>query len=364
MAHHKHPPIKRRRLGKFAPVEFAFVGTTCAVIDGLLSDLYEALSPKFSVLTVTGDHQAKVSGQLSQSAEKTMQSPWNFSPLDDRLTGSLHQLALVNGNHYPADRQIVFIDPAKAGTLERRREQLTSVAAVILCGDDEQVPGWLQKDHPDLHEPWQLSTCRDGLLELMRTSATSGLPKLKALILSGGKSARMGMDKGQLIYQNGETEVERLQRICEAQGLSTYLSVAASTGGANEIADRFMGLGPAGAMASAFLVDPDAAWLVLACDLPLVDEGLIQRLLDERKPNQLATAVRGASKPFPEPLIAIYEPPAYARLLQFLSIGYACPRKVLINSDVYEVVLENESALTNANTPEERERVLDLLNER
>lgn len=364
MTHHKHPPIQRRTLGKFAPVEFAFVGTTCAVIDKLLAELYEVLNAEFSTLVVTGDHQTKVAGSREQSEEKTLRSPWKLSPLDDRLQGSLHQLALVNGNHYPANQQIVFVDAAKAGTLKRRREQLTEVAAVILCGEGVTVPAWLLEDHPELPPPIQLADCKEAVLALLRTTTTANLPPLKALILAGGKSTRMGKNKGELVYRGGETEIQRLQRICEDQGLPTYLSVAESTGGANELGDRFLGLGPAGAIASAFLTDPDAAWLVLACDLPLVDETLVVQLIAERRSQYLATAVRGASKPFPEPLIAIYEPPAYARLLQFLSIGYACPRKVLINSDVYEVVLADELPLTNANTPEERERVLALLSER
>jgi molybdopterin-guanine dinucleotide biosynthesis protein A len=44
-----------------------------------------------------------------------------------------------------------------------------------------------------------------------------------------------------------------------------------------------------------------------------------------------------------------------------LSMGYACPRKLLINSDVKVIDATDDRPFTNANTPEERERVLELL---
>ena len=216
------------------------------------------------------------------------------------------------------------------------------------------------EDHPDLPPVWT-EDIYTKLYQLLATSAHGNVPEVKALILTGGKSTRMGADKASLVYRDGVGEAERLATICREKGLDTYYSVSDASTDDNEIPDRFLGLGPLGAIASAFLFDPDASWLVLACDLPLIDENVIQGLLDSREPCSLATAVRGVSKPFPEPLIAIYEPRAYARLLHFLSIGYACPRKVLINSDVAELVLRDEAPLTNANTPEERAAVLNKL---
>ncbi len=49
-------------------------------------------------------------------------------------------------------------------------------------------------------------------------------------------------------------------------------------------------------------------------------------------------------------------------MLRFLSLGYACPRKVLINSDVHHVDLVQTEVAYNANTREERNNVIDTLN--
>lgn len=53
-----------------------------------------------------------------------------------------------------------------------------------------------------------------------------------------------------------------------------------------------------------------------------------------------------------EPLITIYEPKAYPILMQYLAQGYSCPRKMLINSDVEIVEVDNDF-IRNINTPEE-----------
>ena len=94
--------------------------------------------------------------------------------------------------------------------------------------------------------------------------------------------------------------------------------------------------------------------MVLATDVPFVDDEVIQLLLKNRNPSKVATAIKGKGKEFVEPLITIYEPKAYPVLLQYLAQGYSCPRKMLINSDV-EIIEVDDSLIRNINTPEEFE---------
>jgi molybdenum cofactor guanylyltransferase len=65
---------------------------------------------------------------------------------------------------------------------------------------------------------------------------------------------------------------------------------------------------------------------------------------------------------FPEPLITIWEPRAYPLLLQFLSQGYSCPRKVLINSDVELLQVPDVQAIQNVNYPEQRDAAMQYFN--
>jgi molybdenum cofactor guanylyltransferase len=126
----------------------------------------------------------------------------------------------------------------------------------------------------------------------------------------------------------------------------------------NLIVDTFTDLGPFGAILSAFRDNPNTAWLVVACDLPLLTENTIKTLMENRNPSAVATTYRSpeSEEGFPEPLITIWEPKSYAILLQFLAQGVSCPRKVLINSDTHIINPSVPEALMNVNTPEESEK--------
>ncbi len=365
--HTKHPKISRKTLGYYSCAEFALLGTSCERIEDYMAQWLAALAPLGRLLGVTGDHAAAAHAWQQQWESKQFfgpQAAWNT--YDDRLLGADYDLVLVNGNHYPAQRQVVFIDPVKAGTLERRRQQLTDVAAIIFCpGAEATLPKWLVEDLAQQPQPLicELAAATETLLPLLQAELAQQRPSVKALILTGGKSSRMGSDKASLIYRSSQAEAQRLASICQGLGLPTYFSVASAAASSFEpaIPDRFLGLGPMGAIASAFLQEPQTAWLVLACDLPLLEASHIAALLAARAPDRYATAAQGAAQEFPEPLIAIYEPRAYGRLLQFLSLGYACPRKMLINSDIATLLFTDESPLTNANTPADRAAVQQLL---
>lgn len=80
----------------------------------------------------------------------------------------------------------------------------------------------------------------------------------------------------------------------------------------------------------------------------------------KKKPQKIATAIKGKSKEFVEPLITIYEPKAYPVLLSYLAQGYSCPRKVLINSDV-EIVEVDDDLIRNVNTPDEYQNAISEL---
>jgi molybdopterin-guanine dinucleotide biosynthesis protein A len=119
------------------------------------------------------------------------------------------------------------------------------------------------------------------------------------------------------------------------------------------IVDSALGHGPIVGIRSALAAYPEAAWLVLACDLPFLSDAVLERLLAERDPSALATAYRSASDGLPEPLCALWEPAAAAALDAYLSGGGRCPRKFLIGHGARLLDPIDEHALDNVNTPEE-----------
>jgi molybdopterin-guanine dinucleotide biosynthesis protein A len=205
----------------------------------------------------------------------------------------------------------------------------------------------------------------DKIIQFFNNELQQSKPRLNGLILAGGKSERMGQDKGAINWHQKEQRYY-LADLMKNYTEHVYISCRADQQQDIDLAyqtltDTFTGLGPYGAILSAFREQPENAWLVIACDLPLLDKDTLDFLIAHRDTSAIATAFQNAFDGFPEPLITIWEPKSYAMLLSFLARGYSCPRKVLINSDTKILQAPNPDALTNVNTPQERERVQTIL---
>lgn len=123
------------------------------------------------------------------------------------------------------------------------------------------------------------------------------------------------------------------------------------------IRDVFVGFGPMGAILSAMAARPQAAWVVLACDLPFVEADLLKTLLEGRNPLRLATAFVSANGR-PEPLCAVYEPKSVFALHRSMAQGSYRLHKVLEDSDAELLPPPNPEALTNVNTQEEYDEAM------
>ena len=185
---------------------------------------------------------------------------------------------------------------------------------------------------------------------------------LHALLLAGGHSRRMGKEKSKLLYQ-GQTQFSRIVVILRELGIPSHLSIRAGqtlpaeamAAEINPIHDRdsFKDIGPLGGILSALASHPGHAFLVIACDLPFLEIKTLEQLIQDRKPEKLATAFRSHHDRLPEPLCAIWEPHGTKLLQQKLDAGIRCPRKILIQSEIQLLELTNKEALDNINTPEE-----------
>jgi len=175
----------------------------------------------------------------------------------------------------------------------------------------------------------------------------------------------MGYDKGSVNW-HGKPQRYYMADMLKAHCKEVFLSCRTEQkdeidSSYNTLADTFIDLGPFGAILSAFRENPNEALLVIACDLPLMDDDTIAYLVANRNPSAIATAFKSDFDGFPEPLITIWEPKSYSVLLAWLAQGYSCPRKVLINSDINLLQAPNTNTLTNVNTPEDMEKVKQVL---
>ncbi len=178
------------------------------------------------------------------------------------------------------------------------------------------------------------------------------------LVLSGGKSSRMGQDKGAIDYHGiSQTKylADELNKVCEKTFISCReeQSDEAHLNNYPQIKDSFLNLGPMGGILSAFAEHPNAVWMVVACDLPFVNKDMFAELIENRNIFKTATCFINPDMGWAEPLCTIYEPKARNRLFQFLGAGYSCPRKMLLNSQIHTIKSKNIKGLENANTPED-----------
>jgi len=302
---------------------------------------------------------------------------------EQRLQFAQYDFVFINGNHYSGSKQIVFLDPEKEASINKRIEEISEIVFFIKTTTNVEVfdslktkfPNWESIPQYEINEVKKIT---NHIVNIVQET----IPKIKGLVLVGGKSTRMGKDKSELNYF-GKPQKVVAKELLENNKLETFYSVrtfgevylehsrktqddnknAISSGveKSKEIQDTFLNLGPFGGICSAFQKDPNSAWLALATDVPFVNNELIQLLLEKRNPSKVATAIKGKGKEFVEPLITIYEPKAYPILLQYLSQGYSCPRKMLINSDV-EIVEVDDAFIRNVNTSEEFEIAKNEIN--
>ncbi len=383
-AHQKHANLTKPQGGKYHRLEFGLIGAPCPTIQKLCKSINDKLKSDYKIGYMDADHGSRdriiepkglPSGQAGIGEPTCRDSGIHYhTSYNDKI--DFHQICfhdhnteyslrmyfsdcdmvLVNGNHFQADKQVVIINEKKKESLERKLDRLTNVVAFILDEDMDSPFDFLKKRLTKFSKV-PIFSIRDteGIISLIHQIQEENAPSLCGLILTGGRSERMGEDKGSLKY-HGKAQREYLADLLKQSCDDVKLSLRPRqkiTSSYLTIYDTFTGLGPYGAILSAFRENPNRAYFTLPCDVPFIDSNLISQLISQRDTTKLATCFHNEETGFPEPLITIWEPRAYPRLLHFLSFGYSCPRKVLINSDVKELEPKDKLYLFNANTPDE-----------
>ena len=182
---------------------------------------------------------------------------------------------------------------------------------------------------------------------------------LNGLVLTGGRSTRMGQDKSRLIYHEKpqrEHLTDLLQPFCGTVFWSVNAEQAAELTMANQpvIVDAFDIPGPLNGILSAFRHDPEAAWLVVACDMPLLTETSLTALVAGRDASKPATAFYDSNGQFPEPLLSIWEPAIEPIIQTALASGYYAPRPILMLADCHLLTVPDVRELLNVNKPAEQ----------
>ncbi|MDA0196164.1 MAG: NTP transferase domain-containing protein [Bacteroidetes bacterium] len=375
--HQKHAKLTKPTIGSFHRNEWAIIGTSCDQIKKMAFEATESLSGQLKIAYIDADHKSADTEIEEGRDQKSILAHGGQFEFTDKITfqrfdveGQLsdyklkplfqdNDLVLVNGNHFQANRQILVIDPKN--NLEKHLDKLTNVGLILLNEEASEIPElMLSKLNLDsipvksVNEP-------NVLTDFLREEWSESIPKVKGLVLAGGQSTRMGRDKGKINYHGKDQRIFMLEQLHGVTD-SAYISIREDQLDELDdhpvLTDKFIGLGPYGAILSAFQSDPNSAWLVVACDQPNIDAEILSHLVSNRDATKMATCYHNPETNFPEPLITLWEPQAYPILLHFLSLGFSCPRKVIINSDCKIIQAPDVRILKNVNTPEELEKVV------
>lgn len=346
-------------MGRFGRCEVAVLGNTCEGV----SDFYLSLSKAQPEMVLAYADASHVSGDgleagivFRQNERSVVVEKAGVLEFPDRIISLGEANAVVvNGNHFEAARQLIIPHPEKEQSLRKRAAQISDPIAIFLQGEMSEVPAWVDGVLNGRKIPVIYAADTEAMNTLWKLIYTP--PALKALVLTGGMSTRMGEDKARIQY-HGMPQSEYLSEALKGVGLPVVFSCRLDqvdyfeSKGERTITDRILGIGPLCGILSAWMSEPDTAWMVIACDMPGWNEDAIRALTAARNPGKLATAF--ALEPTrPEPLAAIWEPTIYQRVLQCLSVGVDCPRKILRSSRIKEVAPSDPRWVYNINTPDE-----------
>ncbi|MEP4533039.1 MAG: molybdenum cofactor guanylyltransferase [Cyclobacteriaceae bacterium] len=180
-----------------------------------------------------------------------------------------------------------------------------------------------------------------------------GQASIKALVLIGGKSSRMGTDK-YLLNIHGKPQYQHLYSVLEGLGLETYISCSSSQyddipADYRKVVDLIPDVGPMGGLHSAMSLDNKSAWLVVACDLIKVNIETISLLVNEWDDSHDVLCFKRKESDFYETTLAIYSSRCEGRIQSCIQENKFGMQKLLRNCKVKFLTIKDESVLKNAN---------------
>lgn len=204
--------------------------------------------------------------------------------------------------------------------------------------------------------------CQDELSKSVRNemkdiSRQRNGKQFSAVILAGGKSRRMGVDKA-FLELNGKTLIEHQKEKLQHLGITDILISGSAEG---MIPDEKPGCGPLGGIATCLRKARHDRCLIIPVDVPLITEEILQELIDKHKETPFKITLVAHQGGF-EQLIAVYDRDCAAAIERLLECGV---NKVQIAAETvgYGVLncRGNEDQFINCNTPEAFHKVLNVL---
>jgi len=183
---------------------------------------------------------------------------------------------------------------------------------------------------------------------------------ITGIILAGGKSSRMGTEKGLIIYKNKPF----VEHIIEAMSPLVDNIIIISNNKAYEsfgfkcYKDLIKNTGPLAGIYTGLRYSKTNNNLIVSCDIPLIKTVVLQKLIDQK--NDASEVIQLQSQGKNMPLIALYKKSCEVIFMEELHQNQKKVQKALKKCNVKTVIIDGslEQVTANINTPED----LELLN--
>ncbi|MCP4483763.1 MAG: molybdenum cofactor guanylyltransferase [Flavobacteriaceae bacterium] len=183
---------------------------------------------------------------------------------------------------------------------------------------------------------------------------------ITGIILAGGKSSRMGTEKGLIIYKNKpfvEHIIEAMSPLVDNIIIISNNKVYESFG-FKCYEDLIKNTGPLAGIYTGLRYSKTDYNLIVSCDIPLVKTIVLQKLIDQK--NDASEVIQLQSQGKNMPLIALYKKSCEVIFKKELHQNQKKVQTALKKCNVKTVVIDEslEQVTANINTPED----LELLN--
>ncbi|MDO7173305.1 molybdenum cofactor guanylyltransferase [Mariniflexile sp. AS56] len=183
---------------------------------------------------------------------------------------------------------------------------------------------------------------------------------ITGIILSGGKSSRMGTDKGFLMYEGKQFVQHSIDALKPLVSNAIIVSnnEAYDQFGLERIGDFIENGGPLAGIYSGLKHSSSEYNLVLSCDIPLISTKILMKLLDAVDGNSEVIQIESQGKNMP--LIALYRKSCEQVFLKLLNAGERRLQRAVNQCQVKSVVLtEADNSFTqNINTPAQLKEII------
>ncbi|WP_142785753.1 molybdenum cofactor guanylyltransferase [Changchengzhania lutea] len=187
---------------------------------------------------------------------------------------------------------------------------------------------------------------------------------ITGIILAGGKSSRMGTDKGFLLFKNKPFIQYSINAL---KPLTNEILIVSDNPdydkfGLKRINDITKDTGPISGICSGLVASSTAYNLILSCDIPLINSNILQKLVDAIDDESEIIQIESNGKTMP--LIAVYHRSCKDKFLILLQGDERRLRVAVRTCKTKNIILkqENTTFTTNVNTKEELKLIEDVHN--